>query len=187
MKSGLVLLLFSVVFSCKSPQARRPISISSGSEIKTSVQRNKKLVAREEASIKKIIQKDSSHLYLTSSNGFWYYYNKEVSRDTLKAKVGDLVNFNYNISTLGGKSIYTTEEIGTREYKMDQENIFSGMRQALKLLKPGETATFLFPSHKAFGYYGDRDRIDHNIPIKSKVTLNSIKKENKNQQKPNTP
>jgi hypothetical protein len=39
----------------------------------------------------------------------------------------------------------------------------------------GETVTFLFPSYKAFGYYGDKNKIGTNWLIKTKVTLNDIK------------
>ena len=84
------------------------------------------------------------------------------------------MNFNYDISTLEGTSIYSTEEIGTREYKIDQENVFNGLRQGLKLMKEGETLTFLFPSYKAFGYYGDQEKIGRNVPIRSTITLNKI-------------
>ena len=44
-------------------------------------------------------------------------------------------------------------------------------------MKAGETVTFLFPSYKAFGYYGDKDRIGTNIPIKTTVTLHSIREQ----------
>ena len=45
-------------------------------------------------------------------------------------------------------------------------------------MKEGETVTFLFPSHKAFGYYGYEDKIGSNLPIQSTVTLNQIKTNN---------
>jgi hypothetical protein len=44
-------------------------------------------------------------------------------------------------------------------------------------MKEGEVVTFIFPSHKAFGYYGDKDKIGTNVPIKTKVTLHSITEE----------
>ena len=57
---------------------------------------------------------------------------------------------------------------------MDQEELFSGLREGLKLMKAGETITFLFPSYNAYGYYGDENRIGANIPIKCEVTVNTI-------------
>ena len=64
---------------------------------------------------------------------------------------------------------------------MDQEKLFSGLRQGLKLMKEGETVTFLFPSHKAFGYYGDKEKIGTNMPIITKVTLYNIEKQTNNE------
>jgi len=57
---------------------------------------------------------------------------------------------------------------------MDKEELFTGLREGLKLMKSGETVTFLFPSQKAYGYYGDENRIGSNTPLICKVTVNSI-------------
>lgn len=172
-----ILLLFSVilvVFSCKSPEARRPVMQKTGSYIDESVQRNRQLVAEEEKRIQQIIEEDSTTTYISSPNGFWYYFNEEDTTATITPEFGDLVEFNYNIETLDGRTIYSEEELGTTTYRVDQEELFTGLRQGLKLMNEGETATFLFPSHKAFGFYGDKDRIGSHVPIRSTVTLNKI-------------
>lgn len=174
MKNLILLVVFLVAFSCKTPDAREPVTKKSGQSINTAIARNKKLVAKEEKRIQSIIDKDSMHDYLTSSNGFWYRYDKKNKTDTLTPEYGDMVNFNYDISTLEGTPIYTRKEIGTREYKIDKEDVFTGLRQGLKLMKKGETVTFYFPSFKAFGYYGDNDKIGRNLPIRSTITLNLI-------------
>ena len=58
---------------------------------------------------------------------------------------------------------------------MDKEELFTGLREGLKLMKPGETVTFLFPSQKAYGYYGDEDKIGINTPLICEVTVNTIR------------
>lgn len=174
-----IIVIILGVLGCKSPEARRPVTQNSGSFINESIQRNKKLVAKEESIILNMIQKDSTKDYIASSNGFWYYYNKR-STDSLNIKMpeyGDVVRFDYNIKDLAGNYIYDVGEIPTKRYAMDRENLFGGLREGLKLMKEGETVTFIFPSHKAFGYYGDKDRIGTNIPIITEVTLNSITQE----------
>lgn len=175
-----IVSLILLMATCKSPEARYPVSRKSGSYIDESVARNKKLVAREEAQIKNIMQADSSTNYESSSNGFWYYYNEKVedSVDTRTPQFGDVVSFDYSISTLDGDVIYPKSE-KPRQYAIDKEKLFSGLRQGLKLMKKGETVTFLFPSHKAFGYYGDKKRIGTNVPIMARVTLYDIKKQTK--------
>lgn len=168
------LALFCV--ACKSPEARHPLSQSSGSFIDRSVENNKKLIAFEENLIKNIIAKDTIHNYLTSRNGFWYFYNTKIDSLTYTPTFGDKVVFNYNILHLDGTPIYTYNEIPTRTYVIDKEDLITGLRQGLKLMKEGETITFLFPSYNAFGYYGDTKKIGTNVPIKTTVTLKSIKK-----------
>lgn len=183
MRVFILLSLFGLLLACKTPEARKPVSNKSGSFIKESVQRNKKLVKKEEKRILDLIHKDSVNNYISSSEGFWYYYNTKKSEDSLQQpEFGDLVKFEYDIATLEGKPIYTRKELGEREFKMDQEDVFTGLRQGIKLMKVGETVTFLFPSHTAFGYYGDSEKIGNNVPIKSTITLKSVEKENNNQQ-----
>lgn len=170
------IICVALLFSCKSPEARQPVSQNSGSYIDKSIERNKALVSKEEALIGNLIEKDSTNKYLASTNGFWYYYNQKStdSLNTYQPQFGDELTFDYSISTLKDNPIYVEGEIPTQTYIMDKEELFQGLREGLKLMKEGETVTFLFPSHKAFGYYGDKDKIGTNIPIKTKVTLHSI-------------
>ena len=174
-----LILICSVVLlaacSSKQPEARKPVSYNSGSFLDASAAKNKQMVKAEKKAILQIIKEDKESTYNNSDNGFWYTYRvKAAENDTIYPKKGDLVVFEYNLIELDGDTIYATEEIGTREYYIDQERIFSGMRQGLKLMRQGETVTFLFPSYKAFGYYGDLDRIGKNVPLQSTVTLKSI-------------
>ncbi len=170
-----------LMFSCKSPEPRRPVTQKSGSYIKESIERNKKIVAAEEELILDIIEEDSTQNYISSPNGFWYYYNKKDTASTRSPEFGDVVEFDYNLKTLDGRIIYSREELPTKTYAMDKEKLFSGLREGLKLMKEGETVTFLFPSHKAYGYYGDKKKIGKNVPVISTVTLNKITKEDNNQ------
>ncbi len=169
-----IILLMTLCLACKSPEARRPISVKTGSFIDASVTRNKQLNQEERNRIENIIQSNPDINYLASENGFWYYYNTKVEDDTITPVFGDLVNFNYDIKDLNGRTIYSTEELKNRDYAVDQEELFSGLREGIKLMKAGETVTFLFPSQKAYGYYGDTNRIGANIPIICKVTINTI-------------
>lgn len=175
MKNLLFLFLLLMIFSCQKPEPREPVITRSGHFLKHSVERNKAIQAEQEKIILSLIEQDTSQTYEISREGFWYTYINKNEQDSLTPGFGDLVNFNYDISDLHGNPIYTEEEIGTREYKMDQEDLFTGLRKGLKMMKEGETVTFYFPSSVAFDYYGDNDRIGHNIPIRSTVTLNSIK------------
>ena len=176
MKSLVFLLLLSLtfIFGCGSPEARRPVSTKTGSFFKTSVDRNKELLALEEEQIKNIIDSDTVNTYITSSNGYWYYYNTTSETEEYLPQTDDLIKITYDVKHLDNTIIYSKEEIGEQTIKVDKEELFPGLRTAVKLLKKGETATFLFPSAMAHGYHGDDNKIGVNVPLKSTVSLLDI-------------
>lgn len=174
----IVLIVCSLGFiSCKSPEARRPIQASSGTFIKESAQRNKEIYEHEKAAIQQLMDANSENTYIASDSGFWYFYNtKQDSTDAKMPEFGDVITFTYDIKDLNGTAILSEEENGLQNYKVDQTNqdLISGIRDGVKLMKEGETITFLFPSYKAYGYYGIENKLGTNIPVTSKVTLKSI-------------
>ncbi|CAM3506753.1 gliding motility-associated peptidyl-prolyl isomerase GldI [Aequorivita lipolytica] len=176
------ILFFTIIISCKSPEARRPLQSASGTFIKESVERNKKIYTEEKSYIQKIMANDSTTDYISSENGFWYYYNSRDTTNTEMPDLGDVVKFTYDIKDLDGSIILSEKENGLQQYKVDQSNqdLISGVREGIKLMKEGETVTFLFPSYKAFGYYGIEEKLGTNIPVQSTITLHSIEQSNEN-------
>lgn len=172
----LTILFLGLLFtSCSKQQARKPVSQTSGTFMKESIERNKKLIAIEEQLIENIIANDTLKEYIASSKGYWYKYDVKTENDTILPKRGDVAYFNYEIRDLKNNIIYTEEELQPQEYFVDKQNIMMGLRDGIKLMKKGETVTFLFPSHMAYGYHGDNEKIESNEPLICKVTLNDIK------------
>lgn len=172
-----LLLMGIVIASCSQQQARRPVSHTSGTFMKESIQRNKKLVKSEESMIDSIIKSNPNIKYIASDKGYWYHYELENTQDTIRPKRGDVAFFNYEIKDLKGNIIYSEVELKPQVYYVDKENIMMGLRDGIKLMNEGEKVTFLFPSHMGFGYHGDNDRIGTNEPLICTVTLNDIKPE----------
>ena len=172
-KELIILVFAGLLLSCCSQQkARNPISHSSGSFLKESIDRNKKLVAGEERKIDSLIKQDTINKYIASSKGFWYRYDVKNSNDTLRPKKGDIAHFTYEIKDLDGNIIYSELELRPQTYRVDKEQkMIIGLRNGLKLMHKNETVTFLFPSHMAYGYHGDNRRISQNIPLICTVNL----------------
>lgn len=167
-----------LVSSCNNQQARKPISYSSGSFMKESVARNKKLIAGEESKIDSLIKKDTASKYIATAKGYWYKYEiKSTSKDSITPKKGDVAYFDYEVKDLDGNVIYTELELRPQTYLVDKQNIMMGMRDGIKLMKKGEKITFLFPSHMGYGYHGDNRRIGHNQPLITTIFLRDIKPE----------
>ena len=172
-----ILLIGFLVTSCAKQQARKPVSQTSGSFIDESIARNKSLIAKEEKLIDAIISKDTLKEYIASTKGYWYKYDIRNMEESVSPKRGDIVFFDYEISDLKNNTIYTKEELKPQTYYVDKQDIMMGLRDGIKLMKKGETVTFLFPSHMAFGYHGDNEKISQNEPLICKVTLKDVKED----------
>lgn len=174
-----LLLAFVAFWSCKQQQARMPVSRSSGTFMKESIERNKKMVAGEEAKIDSIIKSNPQIKYLASKKGYWYHYEAKNETDTLRPKKGDVANFDYEIKDFKGNVVYSEVELRPQTYIVDKQNIMMGLRDGIKLMRKNERVTFLFPSHMAYGYHGDNKRIGSNEPLICTVTLHDFKPETK--------
>lgn len=170
-----IFLVFLFAIGCREPQARRPVSHTSGTFMKQSAERNKKLIKGEEAIIDSIIKSNPTVEYIASQKGYWYQYIVKNDKDTLRPKKGDIAQFDYEIKDLKGNIIYSQLELKPQTYVVDKQNIMIGLRDAIKLMRKKETITFLFPSHSAYGYHGDNKKIGTNMPIMCTVTLNDFK------------
>lgn len=174
------ILLIIAISSCDGPEPRKPVQTKSGSYFKESIERSRKLLQAEEAQIQEIIKMDSLKDYSHSASGSWYHYLAVNDATSYTPKTDDLVVFNYDILTLDNDTIYSKEDIGVVTYKVDKQELFQGMRDAIKILKENERATFLFPSSLAYGYHGDENKIGTNVPLKSTITILQIEKQEKN-------
>lgn len=159
---------------CKEPEARRPLQVKTKTFFDESVARNQRLLALETESIKKFIARDTLHTYRPSASGFWYAYRVRDSVNTYTPGTDDLVLITYDIRTLYNDTLYSEKQIGKVHLKIDREIIFPGLNKGIKLMKKGETVTFLFPSFLAYGYHGDERKIGVNMPLISTVTLLDI-------------
>jgi gliding motility-associated peptidyl-prolyl isomerase len=160
-----------LVISCNEPIARKPVSSKGDSFFKESVELNKKLNLEEDKMIKNFIKSDSLIEYITSPNGFWYTY---IFKDTLaqpSIKKGDIVHFSYEVNDFNGINIYPQQE---KIYRVDEEILIQGLQEGIKMLKANDEALFLFPSYKAYGYLGDKKKINGRQILKYRVKINSI-------------
>jgi gliding motility-associated peptidyl-prolyl isomerase len=167
-----------VLFSCQNSQvARKPISQSSGSFMKESVDRNKKLIAGEEEEIARVIRQNKKIKFIASSKGYWYAYATVNPKDSLTPKKGDVALFDYEVKDLKGRIIYSKNELGPQTYFVDKQNIMAGLREGIKLMHRKEKINFLFTSHIAYGYHGDNNKIGTNKPLLCIVTLRDFMSE----------
>ncbi|MEE9407816.1 MAG: gliding motility-associated peptidyl-prolyl isomerase GldI [Polaribacter sp.] len=176
MKFNILLFLIVLCFGCSKVIPRKPIEPKpSTTLLKETVATSKILNKAEDKRITSLIAKDSTTTYITSTNGFWYTYINKVEEISATPKTGQEVTISYSIKNLNDTVIYSEEELGIKKYNVDKEDFITAIQQGIKLMKIGETITFVIPSYNAFGISGDGNKIGVNQSIKSTVTLINIK------------
>lgn len=180
MKHRYFLYIFlGIAVSCANPIPRKPVVRKTHTFMKESVMLNKTINASEENAFRAFMEKDSLTDYLASPNGFWYTFNKK-NVDSYLPETGDQLFYSYDVFDINNHLIYSAEEVGEQTYTVDKQEIIEGLRNGLKLMGAGDIVTFLFPSHKVFGYTGDSNKIAINQPLIYKVKLIKIDKKNEN-------
>jgi len=164
-----------ILLSCTSPEARRPKDQSTNSFYKEVLKQNKKLNDLELKRIAYFLAKDTLTNYINSSSGFWYTYHVQDTLHNKPPVKGDVVTIRYNITDFNDSLIYGDQTI---DYKVDHEDFIPALQDGIKLMKKGETITFVIPSFRAYGVTGDGNKIGINQSLKSKLTLIDIKQVN---------
>lgn len=168
-----LLLILLVFFGCKPSEARKPVQQNSGRFFDTSIERNKALNEKEYTAIKNLVD-EAQNPFVVSDYGFWYQYVQKNNQNEYTPKFGDQVFYTYTVKNLDGDWIYSSNETTEKTYFVEQEELFAGLREGLKLMKENETITFIFPSQLAYGYYGDNNKIGSNTPLIYEVTVQKI-------------
>jgi FKBP-type peptidyl-prolyl cis-trans isomerase FkpA len=104
----------------------------------------------------------------TGSGLFYSIYEKTEGEHASKGKIALL---NFNISLLNGKEVYSSDEKGVIEFEIGKGNVESGLEEGVLLMKTGEKARLIIPSHLAHGLSGDHDKIPEKATIVYDVEL----------------
>lgn len=165
-----ILFISTISISCAKREARYPVVVKSGTDYQQSIELAKKINQKEERQFKKYAL-DNKLVFERSNFGFQYIANN-LNGDTIKT--GDLVRYNRTIESLNGQVIYPKQEYSLLVGKQVEIN---GIHEGLKLLTNGANAIFLFPSHQAYGYHGDDNKISSNTPLLFRIEILNVEKQ----------
>ena len=90
-----------------------------------------------------------------SGTGLWYEIYGEAAAGAPKVEYGDAVKVAYTLRLLNGSVIeeYTAER--PRTWILGKSEMTAGLPEALMMLKKGNKARFILPSHLAYGFSGN--------------------------------
>ncbi len=132
------------------------------------IKQAKKEHEKETKAIKKFVDEKKWPMAETNSGlHYWIYENGKGAQ----TKLNDVVSISYSISLLDGTECYQTTDANPKQFVLGQDNVETGLHEALQLMHVGDKAKFILPSHLAFGFTGDSGKIPQNASVLYDVHL----------------
>lgn len=169
--TGLFLTLIFLISACQGIGEKHNVQDSQHIR-ETLEETNKILLESEKQEIKDFISRYGWEMQETGT-GLWYQIY-ETGRGK-KAEGGENALIHYNIHLLTGDLVYTSETDGAREFKIGRGGVEPGLEEGILLLREGDKARFILPSHLAHGLPGDGVKIPARATIIYDVELIEIK------------
>ena len=150
-----IVFLFSAFVSCNTqPEQKQPINPAKYK--KPLMDANKELVSVEQQDIENYIARQKWDMIETGSGLRYMIYEHGKGP---KVELGKVVQCAYKTNLLTGKVCYTSDELGPKEFLVGRGGVESGLEEVILLLREGDRAKIILPSHLAFGLVGDDDCI----------------------------
>jgi FKBP-type peptidyl-prolyl cis-trans isomerase FkpA len=153
----LFLFAISIGSSCSNaPQNSEKEAVSSD-EIQQSLEKaNRYLVRTENEQIDAYVNRHNLDVEKTGT-GLRYVIHQ--MGDGTPIKRGEVISFKYKVKFLTGDIVYTSDDKGVKTFTVGRGGVEAGLEEAVLLLRRGDLATIILPSHLAFGLLGDEDKI----------------------------
>lgn len=124
--------------------------------------KNKELSEREDRDITDWIARHGVTMQGTGT-GVRYKLLRDVPGDA--AKPGQVAVIRFTVELLDGTVCYASKPGEAESFRIEHDNVESGLHEAIQHMSSGDSAVIVIPSHRAFGLAGDQDK----IPMRSTV------------------
>lgn len=164
------IFICSIIFlaSCGSNKNTQDNSISK-EEVKKQIEHvNQYLVRSESQEIDAYVKRHFKDVKTTATGLRYFIYQ---IGDGIKAETGMLATIAYKSYLINGAPCYSSEETGPKTFEIGKGNIESGLEEGILLLKVGDKAKFILPSHLAWGLPGDQNKIPKRATLIYEIEL----------------
>jgi FKBP-type peptidyl-prolyl cis-trans isomerase FkpA len=126
------------------------------------VRNNKKAHQEEMKAIEQYVQ-DKKWPVSTTATGI-HYWVYETGEGAL-VRFEEMVAVAYHIELMDGTVCYDAPASQPKKFKVGHDNVESGLHEMVQLMRPGDKAKVVLPSHLAFGLTGDSNKIPQNATV----------------------
>lgn len=173
MRNILIVLSFLfLVLACKQQTNEKQTEPVSKPALSESLEKaNRYLVRSEEEDINDFVKR---YGWKMEKSGTGLRFLIDSSGAGEKVQFGQQVTLAYQVRFLTGDIIYDSKELGNKSFIAGRGGVETGLEEGIKLLRKGDKAKFILPSHLAFGLLGDGDKIPSKTPLIYEVELIDI-------------
>jgi peptidyl-prolyl cis-trans isomerase A (cyclophilin A) len=166
MKNALIVLSFvgTVLFGCNGCSDKKQTSSATDyNQVQQDlIDESKKQHQKEIKAIKKFIKEKDWPMQETKTGLQYWIYEKGAGQQGALNKIATI---SYTITLLDGTECYTASDNNPKQFKIGQDNVESGLHEAVQLMHVGDRGRFVLPSHLAFGFTGDSGKIPQNASV----------------------
>ncbi len=167
MYSTIMLGLLFILQGCQSKVDKQPLPDHS-SVHEAFVESNIYLIDLEEEAIEDFVERYGWEM---NRSGSGLRYSIERLGYGPKASYGDRAEIRYAIYLITGDPVYSSENLGTKVFTVGRGGIESGIEEGILMMREGDQATFVLPSHLAYGVPGDGNKIPRRASLVYKIEL----------------
>lgn len=164
---GIITLLMGSIISCQSEETQNKKVVIKDLDEKI-ISANKLIVRDEAKDIELLLQRYGWEMKSTGT-GMYYVIDSENAGKLLQK--GDMVDIAYSISLINGKEVYNSKQNGLKTITIEQSDDPAGLHELLKMMRVGDKAKAIIPSHLAYGILGDNDKIPPYAPLIYRIEI----------------
>lgn len=165
------IVIVAFLHACKGKSSSPMTDQELAKAQKDLIRESKRQHTEEMQAIKEFITKSNWPMQ-ESATGLHYWIYENGSGPL--AKKDQHVWITYTISLLDRTVCYTADAANAKHIHIGHDNIESGLHEAMQLMRAGDKAKFVFPSHLAFGFTGDSKKIPQNASVIYDIQLMRI-------------
>ncbi len=164
----LVTAFFMMLAACRSGTEQPVNKVKKPLTQKQLIDFNRRLMRQEKKKIDAYIK---TRHWKMKETGTGLRYQILSSGTGPRARTGQVATIRYEVMLLNGQKVYA----GVKTFKIGFGGVASGLEEGILLLKKGDEARFVLPSHLAYGLSGDGDKIPPHMPVIYHVELSELK------------
>lgn len=179
--SFLAIVYLSVTLQSSCGDEKKPVTHKTNIESKEFkdklVNANQMSVKRESDEIDQYVKHKGWNM-ITTGTGLRYMITKNgtgelANEDTAFRKYATI---KFNVCLMDGTICYSSDSTGLREFLIGQDDVETGMHEGIQYLHVGDRATFILPSHLAYGLMGDQRKIPPKASVLYDIELLKVRK-----------